>query len=67
MKFVVTTDRDGKTWVLNTAHIVAVTTRSGHGGDWSEGAWINLTADSQVSDAIALGEKEAVALLQALR
>ncbi|MGX5221183.1 hypothetical protein ACVTMO_21405 [Pseudomonas segetis] len=63
MKFVATIDRDGKAYVLNTAHIVALTARSGRGSDWSEGAWIHLTADSQVKDSIAIGEKDALDLL----
>lgn len=68
MKFVATADRDGKAWVLNVAQIVALTTRSGRGSDWSEGAWIHLVdyGQAQARDPIAVGQKEAEDLLVAL-
>lgn len=67
MKFIITTDRDGKGWLLNRAHIVAVTPRSGKGHDWDKGALIYLTKDQDaVVDPIAVDEKQATRLLKDL-
>ncbi|MCU9047974.1 hypothetical protein OE470_06715 [Pseudomonas aeruginosa] len=67
MKFVETTDRNGKVWILNTAYIVAVTARSERGADWSLGAWVQVAGDSQLGDGIILNEREARALLAELK
>lgn len=66
MKFIVTSDRNGRNWVLNTAHIAAVTPRSERGDDWSEGAWIHFNPDGKRDDSIALSEKDAQILLKNL-
>lgn len=70
MKFIITTDRNGKAWLLNPAHIVAVTARSGKGHDWDDGAWVYLVKNQEATDSaeasIALNGKEAVQLLRDL-
>lgn len=67
MKFIVTTDRNGKAWLLNPAHIVAVTARSGKGHDWDDGAWIYLTKNQDaVDEPIGINGREAEQLLKNL-
>lgn len=52
---------------LNSAHIVAVTARSGKSHDWDTGAWVYLIKDQEAADeAIALKRKEATQWMREL-